>query len=116
MSDVAYARAEFLRKRLKLFGDAIAGTDVLTNATKVGMKPLHELSVIKDVSMLRPDLLVSKYVYNPYITKLLEQAQAAGCKTVDGYGMLLWQGYEQFKLWTGEDFPIEYIRESMGFK
>lgn len=100
----------------KLFGDAIAGADVLTNAAKVGMKPLHELSVIKDVSMLRPDLLVSECVYNPHITKLLEQAQAAGCKTVDGYGMLLWQGYEQFKLWTGEDFPIEYIRESMGFK
>ena len=100
----------------KLFGDAIAGADVLTNATKVGMKPLHELSVIKDVSMLRPDLLVSECVYNPHITKLLEQAQAAGCKTVDGYGMLLWQGYEQFKLCTGEDFPIEYIRESMGFK
>lgn len=55
-------------------------------------------------------------VYNPHITKLLTQAKEAGCTTVDGYAMLLWQGWEQFKLWTGEDFPIEYVKEKMGFK
>lgn len=89
---------------------------MLTNATKVGMKPLHELSVVGDVSWLRPGLVVSECVYNPHITKLLTQAKEAGCTTVDGYAMLLWQGWEQFKLWTGEDFPIEYVKEKMGFK
>lgn len=79
-------------------------------------KPLHELSVVGDASWLRPGLVVSECVYNPHITKLLTQAKEAGCTTVDGYAMLLWQGWEQFKLWTGEDFPIEYVKEKMGFK
>lgn len=98
------------------FRAAIDSADVLTNATKVGMKPLHELSVVGDASWLRPGLVVSECVYNPHITKLLTQAKEAGCTTVDGYAMLLWQGWEQFKLWTGEDFPIEYVKEKMGFK
>lgn len=54
-------------------------------------------------------------MYNPHMTKLLQQAQQAGCKTIDGYGMLLWQGAEQFTLWTGKDFPLEYVKQVMGF-
>lgn len=100
----------------KLFGDAIAGADVLTNATKLGMKPLENMSIITDTSMLRPDLLVTECVYNPHITKFLRQAAEAGCRTVDGYQMLLWQGATQFELWTGQAFPIDHVREVMGFK
>ena len=55
------------------FRAAIDSADVLTNATKVGMKPLHELSVVGDASWLRPGLVVSECVYNPHITKLLTQ-------------------------------------------
>ncbi|MEC5319611.1 quinate/shikimate dehydrogenase [Brenneria populi subsp. brevivirga] len=99
----------------KAFAKAIAGADILTNGTKVGMKPLDNECVVSNKSMLRPDLLVSECVYNPHITKLLQMAMDAGCKTVDGYGMLLWQGAEQFKLWTGKEFPLEYIKKVMGF-
>lgn len=79
------------------------------------MKPLENESIVSDVSLLRPELLVTECVYNPHMTKLLQQAQQAGCKTIDGYGMLLWQGAEQFKLWTGKDFPLEYVKQVMGF-
>ncbi|HHC4711302.1 quinate/shikimate dehydrogenase [Escherichia albertii] len=89
--------------------------DILTNGTKVGMKPLENESLINDISLLHPGLLVTECVYNPHMTKLLQQAQQAGCKTIDGYGMLLWQGAEQFKLWTGKDFPLEYVKQVMGF-
>ncbi|ATA22788.1 quinate/shikimate dehydrogenase [Brenneria goodwinii] len=99
----------------KAFAKAIANADILTNGTKVGMKPLEDMCVVSDKSLLRPDLLVSECVYNPHITKLLQMAMDVGCKTVDGYGMLLWQGAEQFKLWTGKDFPLEYIKKVMGF-
>ncbi|PWC09990.1 quinate/shikimate dehydrogenase [Brenneria roseae subsp. americana] len=99
----------------KAFANAIANADILTNGTKVGMKPLENECVVSDKSMLRPDLLVSECVYNPHITKLLQMATDVGCKTVDGYGMLLWQGAEQFKLWTGREFPLEYIKKAMGF-
>ncbi|OKP27296.1 quinate/shikimate dehydrogenase [Serratia fonticola] len=95
---------------------AIASADILTNGTKVGMKPLENESIVSDITLLRPELLVTECVYNPHMTKLLQMAQQAGCKTVDGYGMLLWQGAEQFKLWTGKDFPLEYVKQVMGFE
>lgn len=99
----------------KAFANAIASADILTNGTKVGMKPLEDQCVVTDITMLRPDLLVTECVYNPHITKLLQMAMDAGCKTIDGYGMLLWQGAEQFKLWTGKEFPLEHIKKVMGF-
>ncbi|HCU4682004.1 TPA: quinate/shikimate dehydrogenase, partial [Escherichia coli] len=97
------------------FAEALASADILTNGTKVGMKPLENESLVYDISLLHPGLLVTECVYNPHMTKLLQQAQQAGCKTIDGYGMLLWQGAEQFTLWTGKDFPLEYVKQVMGF-
>lgn len=77
------------------------------------MKPLEGLSVIEDTSMLRPDLIVTDVVYNPVTSKLLEQAQAAGCKTINGLGMMLWQGAMAFEYWTGREMPVQYIKEQM---
>ncbi|HBL6889033.1 TPA: quinate/shikimate dehydrogenase [Escherichia coli] len=97
------------------FAEALASADILTNGIKVGMKPLENESLVNDISLLHPGLLVTECVYNPHMTKLLQQAQQAGCKTIDRYGMLLWQGAEQFTLWTGKDFPLEYVKQVMGF-
>jgi len=46
-------------------------------------------------------------VYNPRQTKLLQQARAAGAKTIGGLGMLVHQGAAAFELWTGEKSPVE---------
>lgn len=91
----------------------IASSDIFTNGTGVGMKPLEGLSVIEDTSMLRPDLIVTDVVYNPVTSKLLEQAQAAGCQTINGLGMMLWQGAMAFEYWTGREMPVQYIKEQM---
>jgi shikimate dehydrogenase len=91
----------------------IATSDIFTNGTGVGMKPLEGLSVIEDTSMLRPDLIVTDVVYNPVTSKLLEQAQEAGCKTINGLGMMLWQGAMAFEYWTGREMPVQYIKEQM---
>ncbi|MEC1393444.1 shikimate dehydrogenase [Bacillus velezensis] len=91
----------------------IASSDIFTNGTGVGMKPLEGLSVIEDTSMLRPDLIVTDVVYNPVTSKLLEQAQAAGCSTINGLGMMLWQGAMAFEYWTGREMPVQYIKEQM---
>ncbi|MCY8973386.1 shikimate dehydrogenase [Bacillus atrophaeus] len=91
----------------------IASSDILANGTGVGMKPLEGLSVIEDVSMLRPDLIVSDVVYNPVKSKLVEQAEEAGCKTINGLGMMVWQGAMAFELWTGKEMPVAYINEQM---
>ena len=44
-------------------------------------------------------------------TRLLREAKEAGCKTGNGMYMLLYQGAASFKLWTGEDMPVEIIKE-----
>lgn len=95
----------------KLYAE-IKDSDILVNATKVGMKPLDGQSLIEDTSVFRPDLVVADVVYNPKETKFVQDAKAAGCKVaVGGIGMLLWQGAAAFKLFTGEDMPTDEVYE-----
>ena len=62
------------------------------------------------LSWYRPDLVVTDVVYAPPETKMLREARAAGCKTCDGLGMLLCQGAEAFRLYSGLEMPVEEIR------
>jgi shikimate dehydrogenase len=89
----------------------IKDSDIFANATIVGMKPMDEQSVVKDLSAFRPGLVVADVVYNPEETKLLREAKTAGCTCVGGKGMLLWQGVAAFKIYTGCDMPVEEVRE-----
>ena len=91
--------------------EEIASSDIFTNATIVGMKPMENESVVKDVSAFRPGLVVADAVYNPEKTRLLKEAKEAGCTCVNGKGMLLWQGVAAFKLYTGQDMPVEEVKE-----
>ena len=50
-------------------------------------------------------------VYNPRETRLIREAKAAGCRTIPGIGMLLWQGAEAFRLFTGKDMPAKEVME-----
>ena len=89
---------------------AIDRCDILSNATRVGMAPYEDQSNITDLSWFRPDLVVTDVVYAPPETKMLREARAAGCKTCDGLGMLLCQGAEAFRLYSGLEMPVEEIR------
>lgn len=91
--------------------DAAAESALLLNATSVGMAPNVDASIIEDTSIFRPELVVSDVIYNPQETLLLKQAKEAGCKTFNGMYMLLYQGAEAFRLWTGMDMPVELIKE-----
>ena len=93
--------------------EEIATSYLFTNATGMGMKPLEGKTYIPDKSFLRPDLIVSDVVYFPRETELLRMAKEVGCKTMNGLGMMLFQGAAAFKLWTGEDMPIEYMKEML---
>ena len=90
---------------------SIEESDILTNATSVGMAPHEDGCLIKDKSMLRPHLIVSDVIYNPRKTKLIAMAEEVGCKTFNGMYMLLYQGAEAFKIWTGKDMPTEEIKK-----
>ena len=70
--------------------EEILSSDIFANATIVGMKPMDDQSVVKDLSAFHKDLVVADAVYNPIETKLLREAKEAGCKCIGGKGMLLW--------------------------
>jgi quinate/shikimate dehydrogenase len=90
--------------------EEIASSDIVANATIVGMKPMENNSVIKDVTMYHPGLIVADAVYNPKETKMLKEAKEAGCTCIGGQGMLVWQGAAAFKLYTGQDMPVEEVK------
>ena len=90
---------------------SIADSAILVNGTSVGMAPNVDRTIITDTSMFHKDLFVFDVIYNPQETRLLREAKEAGCKTGNGMYMLLYQGAASFKLWTGEEMPVEIIKE-----
>lgn len=94
------------------FKKSIAESSIYIDATGVGMKPLEDMSLITDPEVIRPDLVVFDVVYSPAETKLLKFAKEHGAKkAINGLGMMLYQGAEAFKLFTGEDMPVDYIKD-----
>lgn len=96
--------------------EEIADSYLFANATGMGMKPLEGKTYIPDKSFLRPDLIVTDVVYFPRETALLKMAKEVGCKTMNGLGMMLFQGSAAFELWTGQPMPIEYMKEILDIK
>ena len=92
--------------------EIIRESDIFINATSVGMKPNDGETIVKDTGAFQEDLVVADVVYNPLETRLLKEAKEAGvAKCVNGKGMLLWQGVAAFKLFTGQDMPVEEVKE-----
>ena len=85
---------------------------ILTNGTSVGMAPHESECILSDDSLLRPELIVSDIIYNPRKTRLLQMAEAKGCPTFNGLYMLLFQGAEAFRLWTGKEMPVDEIKHT----
>ena len=101
---------------LEILKAEIADSCLFVNATGMGMKPLEGKTYIPDASYLRPDLIVADVVYSPAETALLKMAKQVGCKCMNGFGMMLFQGSAAFELWTGKPMPIEYMKETLGIK
>ena len=64
----------------------------------------------------RPELIVVDVPYSPLETKMRKRAKEVGCKTMNGLGMMLFQGAAAFKLWTGQDMPIEHMKEVLNIR
>lgn len=86
------------------------------NTTGVGMEPMLERSVVPDASYFKPDLKVADIIYQPAVTKMLRLAKEAGCATMNGELMLLYQGVESFKIWTGQEMPINEVKKVLGIE
>ncbi len=91
--------------------DNLQDSDVLINATSVGMNPAANQSIVPP-QLLRSDLTVMDIVYNPVETKLAKNAKAAGAKVISGVEMLIYQGAASFEIWTGHSAPIKVMRKA----
>ena len=92
---------------------AISQSKLLVNASSVGMAPNTDGCLIPDTSYFHPELVVSDVIYNPRRTRLLEMADTAGLATFNGMYMLLYQGAEAFRLWTGHDMPVSLVKREL---
>ena len=72
-----------------------------------------DASPVPDSSFFHPDLNVFDAIYNPRETCLIRMAKERGCKTENGLPMLLYQGAESFRIWTGQEFPVKEIRDAL---
>jgi shikimate dehydrogenase len=88
-------------------------SDLLVNCTPVGMAGHSMAESPLKSSMLSSGLVVMDLVYNPLRTKLLLEAEEAGCQTIDGVGMLVHQGAIGFQLWTAKKAPIVVMRDAV---
>jgi shikimate dehydrogenase len=87
----------------------LSSFDLLINATPLGLKAADPLPL--DAGLLSPHQTVCDLIYKK--TPLLSLAAQRGCKTIDGLGMLLWQGVLAFELWTTISPPVEIMRNAL---
>jgi len=89
----------------------IAASHIIVNTTSVGLYPPDQSLITDYLDYLNKDQLVSDIIYHPQETLLLKQAKMRGCNTLSGAGMLIYQGAEAFRLWTGLEAPVQEMRK-----
>jgi shikimate dehydrogenase len=93
--------------------EAMAGADLVVNATSVGMNQggaAGESPI--DIGLVRPGTVVFDMVYTPLDSPLVEGARSAGAVGVSGLWMLIYQGAAAFELWTGKEAPVDVMYEA----
>jgi shikimate dehydrogenase len=90
-----------------------AGVDVLVNATSIGLYPNIDDRPDLDYDTIRPEMTVCDVIPNPPHTPFLKAARQRGAKTLDGLGMLVNQGAIGFKIWTGQDAPVDVMQRAL---
>ncbi len=90
-------------------GRTVPEAQILIHCTPVGMSPKADATCVP-ASLLHPGLAVMDIVYNPRATRLLKEAEHAGCKTIPGLEMFLNQAVAQFELWTDRPAPVDVMR------
>ena len=86
-------------------------SDLIINATSIGLKEDDTSPV--DPKFIKPNTIVYDIIYKPVYTDLLKKAKMANAKVVFGYEMLIAQGAQAFKIWTGLDAPIDIMKKAL---
>jgi shikimate dehydrogenase len=89
---------------------ALADADLLLHCSPIGMHPQEGRSLVP-AHLLRSSVAVFDAVYNPRRTRLIQDAEQAGCQTILGLEMFLGQAFVQFELWTGQPAPQDVMRK-----
>ncbi|HWI54130.1 MAG TPA: shikimate dehydrogenase [Desulfobacteria bacterium] len=97
----------------QVISNCLEETDILIHATPLGMHPDTDKMPPVEVGLLPGHALVCDLIYNPGETLLLRKAAERGLKTQNGIGMLLYQGAIAFELWTGQEPPVEIMRDAL---
>lgn len=101
--------ADFGEKLEKELKDA----DILINTTPIGMYPnINQESLVK-ADMMHSNLIVNDLVYNPLKTCLLQECEKANAEAISGIKMLIYQGMESFKIWTGVYPPLDVFKNAV---
>ena len=94
----------------KAFKTAFQESDIIINTTSLGMYPNTSDTPIKEVNYFKKNQIVYDVIYNPVKTKFLTDAESKGCKTVNGLGMLFYQGINSYEIWTGIKISEENLK------
>lgn len=93
--------------------DVPEGTDLLVQATSIGLYPDVEATVPVDPARLPTGVIVCDVIPNPPRTRLIRDAESRGFATIDGLGMLVNQGVIGIKIWTGLDARTDLMRRAL---
>lgn len=85
--------------------------DIIINTTPLGMYPDVDKSPVRDSVKFSDRQIVYDVIYNPEKTKFLADAEKCGCKTINGFGMLIYQGIYAYEIWTGVKIPEKLVKE-----
>lgn len=88
-------------------------TDILINATSVGLYPHVDQKPDINYDSVRAGMVVCDVIFNDPNSLFLQESAQRGAETVNGLGMLVNQGAVNFKLWTGQDAPVDVMTETL---
>lgn len=93
--------------------DIPPATDIVINATSIGLYPNVDGRLDLNLASLTPNMVVADGIHNPPRTHLIRDAEARGCRVLDGLGMLVNQGVIGIKYWTGVDVDASVMRRTL---
>ena len=88
-------------------------TDIIINTTPIGMYPNHQVKPPIKTDNINNKHVIMDIIYNPLETQLLKQAKEKGATTINGTSMLINQGLESFKIFTGKEATYESFEEAL---
>jgi shikimate dehydrogenase len=89
------------------------GTDIVVNATSIGLFPHVDARIPLDIDTLTADMVVADVIPNPPTTRLVRDAREKGCQIIDGLGMLVAQGVIGIEYWTGQSPDPAVMRRGL---